>query len=69
MSEKTLLKSKKSQTLNYFLENPHSWNIIKSSVNEAYIYGLNSHLVNKSGMLKKKYLWENLEPFAKIPLL
>jgi hypothetical protein len=69
MSEKTLLKSEILKFLNYFLENPHSCNIIKSSVNEAYIQGFNYHLDDKSGKLKKKPLRENLEPFAKIPLL
>jgi hypothetical protein len=58
---KVLLKSNNLKFLNYFLENPYLWNIIKSSVNEAYIEGHISRLVDKSGKLKKKSLWENLE--------
>jgi hypothetical protein len=38
-------------SLNYLRENLQSWNIIKSSVNEAYIEGLNSRCHDKSGNL------------------
>jgi hypothetical protein len=34
--------------LNYLRENPHSWNIIKSSVNKAYIEGIYSRHHDKS---------------------
>jgi hypothetical protein len=57
-----------TNALNYLCENPHSWNIIKSSVNEAYIEGFYSHRHDKSGKLKKESLWENLGRFSKIPL-
>jgi hypothetical protein len=55
LCEKMLLKSKISNFLSlissliYLLGNPHSWNIIKSSVNGAYMERLYYRRHNKSG--------------------
>jgi hypothetical protein len=53
MSEKNAYQVHNSQflinSLNYLRENPHSWDIIKSSVNETYIEGLYSRRHDKSG--------------------
>jgi hypothetical protein len=79
MSEKTFLKSKISNSLSlinsliYLRENPLSWNIIKTSVNEAYMERLYYHHHNKSGNTSspKKFEMEGLhdhqfEPRSKV---
>jgi hypothetical protein len=68
MGEKMLLKSKISNSLSlinsliYLHENPHSWNITKSSVNEAYMERLYYRRHNKSGNTSspKKFEMEGL---------
>jgi lipopolysaccharide export system protein LptC len=74
MSETTVLKSIILKILilllipwNYLLENHLSWNIIKYSINIAYIEGFYSRLGDKSGKLRKESLRENLEHFSKNP--
>jgi hypothetical protein len=77
MSEKTLLKSKISNSLSlinsliYLHENPRSWNIIKSSMNEAYIERLYYHRHIKSGnpSSPNKFEMEGLHNHLSYPIL